>query len=135
MKTLETIFATNEFVTLILVVLDDSVKLCNQLRQSGGAFISRLDVGFQLCLRALLRSNAVRQCIELFAQIFRRTVIPTGLITSTWIIRIRNQSLTWITWHAAALRIATAIPFLATTLGVRRFAVARDFGPAQTTIA
>ena len=134
MKTLETVFATNKLVTLVLVILDDAVKLCNQLGQSRGALVSRLDVGFNLCLGALLSRNALAQCVELFAQIFRGAVVAARIIAATGIVRIRNQSLTWSAWHADALRIRTATPYLAITILVRRFALARYFGPLQVTI-
>ena len=90
MKTLETVFTTNQFVPLILVILDDPVELCNQLRQSGRTFVSRLNVCFELGLGALLGRNAGGQCVELFAQIFRRAVIAVGIIASAWIVRIRD---------------------------------------------
>src|SRR5215212_3858450 len=134
MKSLETIFATNKLVTLVLVILDDAVKLCDQLRQSGGTLISRFNVGFQLCLGALLRRNAVGQCVELFAQIFRGAVVALRIVAALGIAWIRNQSLTRSAWHAGALRIRTAIPDVAITVRVRRLAVARYYGPGPATI-
>ena len=135
MKTFETVFATDKFVTLVLVILDDAVKLRNQLRQSGGALVSRLDVGFNLCLGALLSRNALAQGIELFAQIFRGAVVAARIVASTTgVVGIWNQSLTGSAWHADALRISTATPYLAITILVRRFALARYFGPLQVTV-
>jgi len=118
MKTLETVLATNEFMTLVLVIFDDAVKLTDQLSQSSGPLISRFDIGFQFCLGALLRRNAVGQCVELFAQIFRGAVLAVRIIAAFGIPGIGDHSLTWSAWYARALRVRTAIPNIAITIRV-----------------